>query len=331
MKCIDFVAASAMLASLAGCASTPLFDAMPYGDWRTLGATPRFEFTTADGHATLTGRGPIPSNGFLASPREVGDFRLAVDVRIGSTDNPLGEKMNSGIQIRSREMNGTVGGLQIEIDPSPRAWSGGVYDERGRAWLAPLEGNDAARAAFRLGEWNRYEIECIGPRVRTRVNGVDCAEWYDEIVSGLIAFQVHGGPPCEVGFRDADFTELGAHAWVAAPEGPMASSGERCAWACGLDAATTGVRMGVVPPARIEVRDGGGALLLEVPVDGVEKDGKDGPASSRRVALVWLDGAGAVLVDGRKVASIARAGEFAAVRVLGAECEVSAAEVLKRR
>ena len=65
-------------------------------------------------------------------------------------------------------------------------------------------------AAFKLGEWNRYEIECIGPRVRTRVNGVACAEWYDGIVSGLLAFQVHGGKACEVAFRAPAFEDLGA-------------------------------------------------------------------------------------------------------------------------
>ena len=120
-----------LLASIAfatGCASeraAPLFSAMPVQSWQALGAPARFELVEDDaGRAVLVGRGPIPSNGFLASPRALGDFRLAVDVKLGSADNPLGDKMNSGIQIRSGEKDGTVAGLQIEVDPSKRSWSG---------------------------------------------------------------------------------------------------------------------------------------------------------------------------------------------------------------
>ncbi|MFM1822216.1 MAG: hypothetical protein RI967_482, partial [Planctomycetota bacterium] len=150
-------------ASAVEVSARPLFEVEPIDRWRVVGGAARFELERgAPGQETLVGRGPIPRNGFLASPRPFGDFRLAVEVRIGSEANPTGEKMNSGIQIRSRDAGDRIVGLQIEVDPSPRAWSGGVYDEGGRAWLAPLEGNDAARAAFRLGEWNRYEIEAIG-------------------------------------------------------------------------------------------------------------------------------------------------------------------------
>ncbi len=50
--------------------------------------------------------------------------------------------MNSGIQIRSESThdynNGRVHGYQVEIDPSARAWSGGIYDEARRGWLYPL-------------------------------------------------------------------------------------------------------------------------------------------------------------------------------------------------
>lgn len=217
-------------------AFTPLFDSMPLDTWRVVGGAANFELLPPpNGGAgpTLVGRGPIPQNGFLVSPRVLGDFTLEVDVRIGSSDNPTGDRMNSGIQIRSQERASnpaksaaldTIGGLQIEIDPSPRAWSGGVYDERGRGWLAPLAGtradgepvdNAAGRAAFRVGEWNTYRIECDGPRVRTSINGVACAEWLDATVSGRLAFQVHGGPACEVAFCAPRIVERGKHSWRA--------------------------------------------------------------------------------------------------------------------
>ncbi|MFM2164886.1 MAG: hypothetical protein RL325_1323 [Planctomycetota bacterium] len=294
------------VAFLVGCASkpagTPLFSAMPYDSWRILGSRPQFTLADAGGVAVLTGRGPIPSNGFLASPREVADFRLEVDVRLGSAENPRGERMNSGVQVRSREQDGTCAGLQIEVDPTPRAWSGGVYDERGRGWLAPLDGKDAAgeaaRAAFRLGEWNRYEIECMGPRIRTRVNGVPCAEWYDGCVRGLLAFQVHGGPPCEVAFRGAAIEELGEHAWIAA-SGP----------ALPLDDHSRGVRFLWKGGGEIVFRSGQGEEIARAAVDSGD--------SPRLVEAVWLEGRGAVLVGGKRVETLAFRAEPARAEVAG--------------
>jgi len=85
-----------------------------------------------------------------------------------------------------------VFGYQAEIDPSARAWSGGIYDEQRRQWLYGLGRNEAARKAFRPGDWNHYRVEAIGPRLRTWVNGVPAADIADEAdARGFIAFQVH--------------------------------------------------------------------------------------------------------------------------------------------
>ena len=294
--------ATVLAASFAGCASAPaergthavasdasrrpLFEVEPFDRWRVVGGAARFEIepgaTPAD--EVLVGRGPIPRNGFLASPRAFGDFRLAVEVRIGSDGNPTGEKMNSGIQISSRDAGDRIVGLQIEIDPSPRAWSGGVYDEGGRAWLAPLEGNEAARAAFRLGGWNLYEIEAIGPRIRTRVNGVPAAEWLDGATDGLVAFQVHGGPACEVRFRGASIEELGRHAWARAGADGAISQG------------ILGVRTRLSAGRSLVIADRKGATLAEAPAP------VDAPADAPALAeILWSDGTFAVLIDGRRI------------------------------
>lgn len=322
----------------------PLFTAIPYETWKILGGHATFELAqTADG-TVLTGRGPLQINGFLTSPRAIGDFRLAVDVKLGSRQSPLGEKMNSGIQIRSQEMAGTVGGLQVEIDPTKRAWSGGIYDERGRDWLAPLKDStpeaEAARAAFRLGEWNRYEIECIGPRIRTKVNGVPCAVWYDGIVSGLVAFQVHNGAACEVAFRNPMFEELGAHSWRAMPDAAGPSSGERCAWSHPIAAEMRGVRMRVNRTGHVVILAADGTRLADVPfapaavaknADGSTKAAPADAASAwRKLELVWIDGAGSVLLDGARVATLALPQQPTHIRVLGEACETKDSEVLQR-
>jgi hypothetical protein len=104
--------------------------------------------------------------------------------------------LNSGVQIRSESHkhynNGRVHGYQFEIDPSPRAWTGGIYDEGRRGWLYPLTANPPAQKAFKNEEWNKGRVEAIGNSIRTWVNGIPCANlWDDMTLSGFIALQVH--------------------------------------------------------------------------------------------------------------------------------------------
>ncbi len=134
---------------------------------------------------TMTGT----PNTFLATDQAYGDFALSLDVLVDPA-------INSGIQIRSQSdpeyLKGRVHGYQVEIDPSPRAWSGGIYDEARRGWLYPLTVNQACREAFNNGAWNHYYIEAIGPSLRTWINDVPCASLYDNTtLEGFIALQVH--------------------------------------------------------------------------------------------------------------------------------------------
>ena len=88
---------------------------------------------------------------------------------------------------------GRVHGYQVEIDPSKRAWSAGIYEEGRRGWLNDLSKNDAARAAFKQGDWNKYRIECKGDSIKTWINGVPAADLKDDVTpKGFIGLQVHG-------------------------------------------------------------------------------------------------------------------------------------------
>ena len=104
--------------------------------------------------------------------------------------------MNSGIQIRSLSVpeydNGRVHGYQVEIDPSDRAWSGGIYDEARRGWMYQTEMNPAGKKAFNKTGWNKYRIEAIGPVIRTWVNDIPVTYMVDDMtLKGFIALQVH--------------------------------------------------------------------------------------------------------------------------------------------
>ncbi len=181
-------------------AFTPLLTESGLAGWPRTGAA---TYTWDEG--ALTGRDAGARNAFLVSPRAYSDFELRCAVKIA----PGG---NSGIQVRSRvdAAGDFVTGWQIEIETTDRRWSGGLYEERGRGWLDPLESQEAARAAFRVGEWNEYRILCQGPRVQSWVNGVPCADWEepDGARSGVIAFQVHGGQDTRVQWRDLRIREI---------------------------------------------------------------------------------------------------------------------------
>ena len=128
-------------------------------------------------------------NTFLCTNEMYSNFILEIDFKVDST-------MNSGIQIRSNSIpyyrDGMVHGYQVEIDPSKRAWSGGIYDEKRRLWLNPLKDNVAAQKAFKQNEWNHYRIEAIADTIKTWVNGVAASHLIDDKnAAGFIGLQVH--------------------------------------------------------------------------------------------------------------------------------------------
>ena len=183
----------------------------PAMEWQPLIAHDIATWTVAGGNGSfvfedgeLHGFGPTRRNTFLVSPKTHRDFVLECEVLAAPATN-------SGVQIRSRvDGAGRLRGPQIEIDTSDRRWSGGLYDEGGRGWLDPLEGDADALAAFKVGTWNTYRIECLGPRYRSWVNGTLCADFIDtHNTQGRIAFQVHSGDTCDVRWRNLRIANLG--------------------------------------------------------------------------------------------------------------------------
>ncbi|MHC5022783.1 MAG: 3-keto-disaccharide hydrolase [Planctomycetota bacterium] len=156
------------------------------------------------------------ANTFLATSREYGDFVLEFEFMV-----PAG--VNSGVQFRStvrRDSGERVSGYQFEIDPSDRAWSGGVYHEAGRGWLYPLEFNPGAKRLLRVNAWNTGRVECVGRSIRTWINDEPVAHLIDrDASSGIIALQVHGiGADSSAAGRTVRWRNLRLH-----PEPPAAT------------------------------------------------------------------------------------------------------------
>jgi 3-keto-disaccharide hydrolase len=163
----------------------PLFNGKDLSGWEVInGEAP---FTVEDGAIVGTCVTGTP-NSFLCTEQEYGDFILTFEAKF--------EKGNSGVMFRAQSnpeyRDGRVHGYQMELDPSERAWTGGIYDEARRGWLYCMEYNQEAKKAFKLGEWNTYRIEAIGNSLRTFVNGVLFADLIDDVDStGFIGLQVH--------------------------------------------------------------------------------------------------------------------------------------------
>lgn len=178
---------------------TPLFNGKDLEGWEQHSG--KAEYRVEDGAIvgkTVAGTG----NSFLCTKKKYGEFVLEFEFKVGD--------MNSGVQFRSEfaekefeaEIKGKkrkfpadrVFGYQYEIDPSDRAFTGGVYDEARRGvFLAGLEGNEAARKAFKKGDWNKGRIECKGDHIQTWINGVKAADFKDAMTpKGIVGLQVHG-------------------------------------------------------------------------------------------------------------------------------------------
>lgn len=163
-----------------------LFNGKDLQGWKQLNGKAKYEAKNGEIIGTTVSNEP---NSFLSTEKTYGDFILEFELLVDNS-------MNSGVQFRSLSKpdynNGRVHGYQVEIDPSDRAYSGGIYDEARRGWLYTMDINPEGKKAFKKDAWNKYRIECIGTSIRTWVNGIPTAHVIDNVTAeGFIALQVH--------------------------------------------------------------------------------------------------------------------------------------------
>lgn len=146
----------------------------------------------------------IPHNQFLATRETYGNFELRLQFRLRDGQG------NTGVQFRSRRVpeSTEVSGYQADI--GEKYW-GCLYDESRRNKILVLAPESLA-AKLRKDDWNDYSIRAVGDHITLTLNGVTTVDYRepdaDIARSGIIALQVHSGPPLKVEFRNIRIRKL---------------------------------------------------------------------------------------------------------------------------
>ena len=195
-----------------------LFDGKTLAGWK---AADMSFWSVEDGAITakITPERPLKENLYLIwQGGDLADFELKLKHRVFGS-----KSINCGFQFRSKELpNHDVAGYQVDnnldtdwlvrlYDEHGRhtlAWRGqqAVFDEQGKAANTDLP---AAKGApwFRLEDWHEYHLVCVGPKLTLKVDGRLAAEVVDNDPSqcdlaGILALQLHTGPPTTAQFKD---------------------------------------------------------------------------------------------------------------------------------
>jgi len=174
---------------------------------------------------TTTAEKKLTFNTFLVWEGEVSNFELEFDYKLGSEGN-------SGAQYRSKLIDAKdfiVGGYQADIDASLQ-YAGINYEEKGRGILAQRGQRVTIDKAgekkveqygdtkelgksIKAGEWNRYKVVAVGNKLSHMINGQLMSEVIDDqegkaAAAGVLAFQIHVGPPMKIQFKNIKLTDV---------------------------------------------------------------------------------------------------------------------------
>jgi hypothetical protein len=192
-------------------------------------------WSVEDGAITgiTTKENPAKGNNFLIA--KDGDQNLTVDdFELRFSYKFTGEWGNSGLQYRSKDRgNFVVNGYQADFEVGT-TYSGILYEEGGRGILCErgrkvvikddngktqietvgkLGESKEIQAAINVNGWNDYVVIAKGNHLQHFINGKQTADIVDEqeakaAKSGILAFQIHGGPPMKIQFKNVRIKSL---------------------------------------------------------------------------------------------------------------------------
>jgi hypothetical protein len=188
------------LAALSLCSAAdwkPLFDGKTLDGWT---GDPRL-WSVHDGVIVGSTEGAkLEHNEFLITKQEYGNFILHAEMKL--------RNHNSGIQFRSEALpDYVVTGYQADAGES-NYW-GNIYEEKGKRGTMVDGWAAGGKDVVHLKDWNTYEIRCEGDHITVTLNGKVTADIHDSArLKGIIALQLHAGPPMEAYFRNIRIMEL---------------------------------------------------------------------------------------------------------------------------
>ncbi|MBC7980195.1 MAG: DUF1080 domain-containing protein [Armatimonadetes bacterium] len=221
-----------LLSTFVSAGEKSLFNGKDLTGWS---GDPKF-WSVQDGAITAKGtaENPTPQNTFLIwKDGETENFELTLQFKMTPGDDK--KFTNSGIQYRSRVIDAekfVVGGYQADFEYGD-TYSGILYEEQGRGILANRgqkitikQGTEPAKptlevtgetgkteeiqAAIKKDDWNDYRIVAEGNHVQHFINGKLTIDVTDETAEapkkGILALQMHAGPPMQVQFKDIVLT-----------------------------------------------------------------------------------------------------------------------------
>ena len=191
-------------------------------------------WSVKDGAITgqTTAENPAKGNTFLIwTNGKLADFELRCSFKLVPGDSK--GFANSGIQYRSKvanPANWVVHGYQADMEAGP-TYTGILYEEGGRGIVAQrgekvVIGQDgkkqvtgsvgdaaAIEASIKKGDWNDYVIIAQGNHLQQFINGKQTIDVVDEeeakrAMSGILALQLHAGPPMMAQFKNIRLKKL---------------------------------------------------------------------------------------------------------------------------
>lgn len=232
-------AAVALVARAADSGFKSLFNGKDLTGWDGL----KEYWSVRDGAITgqTTPNRVLKANTFLVwKGGELKNFELRMQFKLtGENDK---NQANSGVQYRSKVLDPAtfvVGGYQADIDMGK--YIGMLYEEKGRGILmqpgqkirispsteeakkgkakakvetvATVTPMEQITAAYKVGAWNEIVIIAKGNHLQHFINGKLTVDVVDDCeskraMSGVLAFQVHAGPPMKVQFKNIRVKKL---------------------------------------------------------------------------------------------------------------------------
>lgn len=148
---------------------------------------------------------PVVRNEFLCTEKMYQDFELRLKVKL------VGQGANAGIQFRTKRIpnHHEVSGYQADMG---EGWWGKLYDESRRNRILAQQAAGQTPPPVHADQWNDYRIRCEGDHIQLWLNGVATVDYRENEKSvdrsGIIAVQIHGGPPSEAWYKDIQIRVL---------------------------------------------------------------------------------------------------------------------------